>query len=171
MRHTLISALTLVTLAACNDSGDPTRTYINARIDGTYWSGPASEGQVVYTVEGPAGPGIIVSIASIRVGSGSQVLSLGLVNPPALGTAALDGAAGRGSWNSCPNNILADCASWSAIPSDPGTLTITKIDPGTGLIEGTFSFTAYLLGNSTAAKKSITEGQFAILAPSVFNRE
>ena len=107
MRRTLISALTLVTLAACNDSGDPTPTYINARVDGTYWSGPSAEGQVVHTVEEPAGPGIIVSIASIRVGAGSQVLSLGLVNPPAL-------------------------------------------------------------GNSTAAKKSITQGQFAILTPSVF---
>lgn len=168
MRRSVMVTLLAFALLSCGDGEGAPHSYIRASIDGIVWSATATEGQVIYTVEEPAGPGIIVSIASRRQGAGSQTLVLGLDNPPALGTIALDGVAGRASYLSCPNDILADCAPWYAIPSDPGSVTITRIEPASGLIEGTFAFTGHLLADSTGPTEAFTAGRFVIFAPGVF---
>ena len=83
----------------------------------------------------------------------TALLSLLLPMPPDLGAHALDGSTAMASFGSCPDDILADCIGWTAVAEDPGTLTIDRVDPTTGLIEGDFAFTA---------------GHFRIYAPSVF---
>lgn len=88
-----------------------------------------------------------------------------------VGTSAIDGEEAAASFSSCPNDVLADCIGWEAIPSDPGTLEITAIDAGTGRITGTFSFTGYVLGDSTGTTKNFTAGSFDIRAPGVFALE
>ena len=64
MRSSLIPTLLLLALVFCNDGGGPTPTYINALVGGKYWSGPASEGVVVYPAGIPNGPGLIYTIAA-----------------------------------------------------------------------------------------------------------
>lgn len=168
MRSSLIPTLLLLALVSCNDGGGPTPTYINALVGGKYWSGPASEGVVVYPAGIPNGPGLIYTNAAHTIPGGKQFLALGLPTAPAVGSYAVDGLTAFATYSACPDQDLPDCIYWRQVPGDPGTLTITHIEPTTGLIEGTFGFTAYLLGDSTAEKKSIADGQFAIVAPSAF---
>ncbi|MEO6066367.1 MAG: hypothetical protein ABIQ41_00130 [Gemmatimonadales bacterium] len=164
MRRTLILIAFCTTLAACG-GGEEDSSYIRAMIDGSMWSAEASEGEVVYLVDGPDG---IVSVASRTVGGGSQIFSVVLPNPPGLGTTSLDGSAAHAAYSTCPNVDLADCASWVAIASDPGILTITRIEPNTGLIEGGFAFRGHLLGQPVGPTKTISSGWFVVYAPSVF---
>ena len=163
MRRTLILIAFCTTLAACG-GGEEDSSYIRAMIDGSMWSAEASD-EVVYLVDGPDG---IVSVASRTVGGGSQIFSVVLPNPPGLGTTSLDGSAAHAAYSTCPNVDLADCASWVAIASDPGILTITRIEPNTGLIEGGFAFRGHLLGQPAGPTRMISSGWFVIHAPSVF---
>jgi hypothetical protein len=168
MRRPLISTFLLLSLLACSSGEGGASTYISAQVGGKYWSGPASDGVLVYTAEIPDGPGFVSTVAAHTIAGGKEFLALGLPTPPAVGSYSLDGLAAFATFSACPDQDLADCIYWKQVPGDPGTLSITHIEPTTGLIEGTFAFTAYLLGDSTAAKKSIMQGQFAIVAPSVF---
>jgi len=168
MRRTLIAVSLLSGLVACGDGEGPVPSYIHAQVGGSYWSAPASEGVVVFPGAVPDGPGVIYTAAMRTVGGGTQILSLDLPNPPSVGSYPLDDLTAFATFASCPTQNVADCAYWTPVPGHPGTLAITHIEPTTGLIEGTFVFTGYLLGDSTATTKSITQGQFSILAPSVF---
>jgi hypothetical protein len=160
----LIFAAALVLLSGCGDGEGIGAPYIAADVDGIGWRGSASEGVVAYSVDDPEGSGSIFTVAS----RGHQLLVLNLPNPPAIGSWSLGGDSADASFLSCPNNELADCISWEAITSHPGTLEITAIDPESGRIAGTFSFKGYALGDSTGATRMITAGSFDIRAPGVF---
>ena len=166
MRRTLTAALLLITLAACGDGEGKAGAYIRASFDGGTWSAAATEGEIAYYVE--SGTGGIATIASRQIGAGSKFIALSLPLPPDLGVHALDGVVARATFASCPNDILADCISWTAVAEHPGTLTIDQVDPTTGLIEGDFAFTGYALGDPKGAAKAFTAGHFRIYAPSVF---
>lgn len=165
MRRSLTAVFLLAALAGCGDGEGEGGSFIRASFDGALWSAEASEGQVVYLVEGPDG---VSSRASRPVGGGSQFISLTLPFPPDLGTHALDGITAYAAYGSCPNDELADCIYWSAVAEHPGTLTIDRTDPESGLIEGAFSFIGYALGDPEGEAKVFSSGRFRIYAPSVF---
>jgi hypothetical protein len=164
----LTSLLLLSLLAGCGTDEGTAGPYLQASISGVSWREAASEGVVVYSVDHPDGSGSIFTIAARDVGAGVQLLSLNLPNPPAIGTYPLTGGEVGAVFSSCPNNVLADCISFTPVPAHPGTLEITSIDPETGRITGTFSFTGYALGDTTGSIKHVTGGSFDIRAPGVF---
>ena len=167
MRRSLIALLLLMSIAACNDGPGVAPTYIHAQVDGKYWTGSASTGVVVYPGGVPDGPGFIYTVATHSISGGKEFLSLDLPTAAAVGSYPIDGAAATGTFAACPNQDLVDCIYWRPVAGHPGTLTITRVDPATGSIEGTFSFTAYMLGDSTKLTKSLTQGQFSITATGV----
>lgn len=168
MRRSLLALIAALSLAGCGDGEGSGTPFIRASFDGKLWSAEAQEGTVVYVAEDPDGAGKLFTIASRRVGGGSQYLSMNLPMPPAVGAYALDGQAALATFASCPNDVLGDCISWTAVPEHPGTLIIDRIDPVDGLIEGSFVFNGYALGNPEGPSKSFTAGRFRIYAPSVF---
>ena len=168
MRRSLTLLVALISLASCGEGEGVGQAFIRASFDGQMWSAEAQEGTVVYIVDGPDG---IFTIASRRSGGGSQYISMNLPMPPALGSYDLDGSVARATYASCPNDVLADCISWSAVPEHPGTLIIDRVDPIDGVIEGAFVFNGYALGNAQGSSKSFTGGRFRIYAPSVFTLE
>jgi hypothetical protein len=163
MRRTIALVIALLLVGCGTEEGDA--SYISAVIDGQVWSAEALEGEVAYYVEGGDG---IWTVASRPILNGSQLFSLVIPYPPDLGTVPLDGLASRVSYASCPDDILADCIYWSATAEAPGSLTIEEVDPNTGLIAGTFSFTGYALGDPEGTNKTFTGGRFRIFAPDVF---
>lgn len=159
---TLLVALALV--AGCGtDEGDA--TFIRVTFDATMWSAEAGPAQIAYTVDNPDDSAMWVAVAARSRQGGQQLFSLGLPDPVATGTYALNGLGTYAAYISCPNDVLADCVSWTVVPSHPGTLTISDIDGATGLVRGTFAFNGYLLGDPTASAKSFTGGAFAIRVP------
>jgi hypothetical protein len=169
MRHTLIATIVLLALPGCASNDGPIPTYITATVAGSHWTGPASEGMVVYTPDAPDGPGFIYSIASHPATGGVEYLAIDLPNGATTGSFPLDGLTATAAFAFCPGPQQADCSAWKPVGGHPGTLTITRFEAETGLIEGTFSFTGYLAGDSTAATKTITNGLFSIVAPLVAN--
>lgn len=168
MHRPLIALLLVAAVVACNDGEGVAPTYIHAQVGGKYWSGPASEGTVVYPGGAPDGAGLIYTVATHSISGGKEFLSLDLPTTPSIGSYPLDGISAFATFAACPDQDLADCIYWKPVAGHAGTLSITHVDPATGLIEGTFSFTGYLLRDTTKATKSITEGQFSITAGSVF---
>ena len=168
MRRSLIALMAMLSLVGCTDGEGPGAPFIRATVDGKVWIAEAQEGTVVYVVDDPDGAGKIFTIASRHLGGGSQYITLNLPMPPAIGTYQLDGAAAHATYASCPDDVLADCISWSAVAAHPGTLIIDRIDPVDGVIEGSFVFDGYALGNPEGTSKSFTGGRFRIYAPSVF---
>jgi len=168
MRRSLIALLLFATVTACNDGPGAAPAYIHAQVDGKYWTGPASEGVVVYPIDAPDGAGLIYTVATHSISGGKEFISLDLPTAAAIGSYPLDGVAATATFAACPEPDAADCIYWRPVAGHGGTLTITNVDAATGLIEGTFSFTAYLLGDTTKVTKSITQGQFSISAPTAF---
>jgi hypothetical protein len=166
MRRTIALAAALLLAGCGSEEGDA--SYISAVIDGQVWSAEALEGEVAYYVEGGDG---IWTMARRPLTNGGQFFSLVVPKPPAVGTYPLDEFIARAGFASCPDDVLADCISWSAIPEDPGTLEIDHIDPATGLIEGKFSFIGYALGDPEGAKRSFTRGRFRFFAPGAVGSE
>lgn len=164
MRRTLISALLLSSLVACGDDEGGPATFIAAEIDGAEWRGEATEGEVVYYVEGSS----VWVPAYRRVGGADQTLNLSLPYLPEVGTFALGTGNVRASWSVCPVYSDEDCGYWTALPGDPGVLTIASIEPSSGRMEGTFTFTGYFLGDSLGETREFSGGRFLVLAPSVF---
>ena len=168
MRRSLTLLVALLSLAACSDGEGPGTPFIRVTLDGQPWSAEAQEGTVVFPPADPDGAGRIFTLASRPYGGGSQILTMDLPMPPALGTYALDGVTAAATFTSCPNDVLADCIGWSAVAEHPGALIIDRIDPVDGVIEGAFVFNGYALGNPLGQSKSFTAGRFRIRAPSVF---
>jgi hypothetical protein len=167
MRHTLISTIISLALAGCASGDGPIPTYITATVAGSHWIGPASEGAVVYTPDAPDGPGYIYSIASHPATGGVEYLALDLPNGATTGDFPLDGLTATAAFAFCPGPQQADCSAWKPVAGHPGTLTITRFEAETGLIEGRFSFTGYLDGDPTGTTKFITSGLFSIVVPMV----
>lgn len=166
MRRTIALTAALLLASCGSDEGDA--SYISAVIDGQVWSAEAMEGEVAYYVEGGDG---IWTMASRPIGSGNQFFALVVPKPPEVGTYPIDEFIARMSFASCPDDVLADCIFWSATPEDPGTLTIERVDPTTGLIEGRFSFTGYALGDPDGATRSFSGGQFRFFAAGALEAE
>jgi hypothetical protein len=164
MRRSVI-LLGLLALLGCGDGEGDGTSFIRVTVDGVVWSAEASEGEVAYYVEGGDG---IVSLA-IRTRSGiDQIVSIVLPLPPELGDHPLDGATARAAYSACPNYLESDCIYYEAVAEYPGTLTISHVDPSTGVIEGSFSFVGRALGDPEGEAKPVTAGKFRIFAPSVF---
>ena len=168
MRRSVLTLIALLCVAGCGDGEGTGNAFIRATFDGRVWSAEAQEGIVVYDVDSPDAGGTVWSLASRPAGRGSQYLALNLPMPPAIGTYALDGSTARATFGSCPGGDVADCISWSAVAQHPGTLIIDRIDPAEGLIEGSFVFNGYALGDPDGPSKSFLAGRFRIYAPSVF---
>lgn len=162
MLRPLTLGLILAALGGCTDGGPDTGPYLAASIDGVAFRRPASDGVVVYSVDAPDGAGMVFSVASRRSIGGVEYLAIDLPNPPAVGTYHLGGDSATATYATCPTEALTDCASWTAIASDPGTLEIAAIDTASGSIEGTFAFHGHFLGDSAGAVKPVTEGRFRI---------
>jgi hypothetical protein len=160
MRRTIALVIALLLVGCGSEEGDA--SYISAVIDGQVWSAEALEGEVAYYVEGGDG---IWTFASRPIASGNQFFALVVPLPPDVGTYPLDAYIARVSFASCPNDVLADCIWWGAVPEDPGSITIERVDPATGEIEGKFSFTGYALGDPEGATRQFAAGQFRFFAP------
>jgi hypothetical protein len=167
MRRALNLLTAMAVLSGCGDGEGGSSPYIRATIAGQTWAAEAQEGQVAYSVDHPDG-GWIYTIASRKVGKGSQFFTVTVPLPPAPGSFPLDGVVTSATFASCPDDILADCIFSSAIAAHPGTLTIDQVDPATGLIEGDFNFTGYALGSPEGTATAVTGGHFRFYAPSVF---
>lgn len=165
MRNTLILPALVLALAGCGDDGSAEDSFIRASIDGTMWSAASETGTVIDYGGGYDG---ILAVARRSYGNGYQSFGIVLPLPPDTGTYPMDGVIARGGFISCPDAVLADCIDWEAVPPHPGTFTIDRVEPTTGLIEGRFSFQAYPLGDPDGISRSITSGRFRIYAPSVF---
>lgn len=162
LRPLITTVIVAAALAGCNGEESPPTPFIGASVAGTAWVRPASEGQVVYTVDAPDGPGTVYSIASRSFGSSREYLAIDLPNPPRLGTFSLGGDTAFATYAICTGAAAAPCSSWRAIASDPGTLTITAIDTSAGTIAGSFAFHGHLGGESAGDVKNVTAGRFLI---------
>lgn len=168
MRRSLIALFATLSLAGCGDGEGTGTAFIRASFDGKMWSAEAQEGTVVYGVGSPDSGGTIWTLARRPYGGGSQFIALNLPMTPTIGTHPLNGSTALATFASCPNDVVGDCIYWSAVAEHPGTLIIDRIDPVDGLIEGSFVFNGYALGNPEGPSKSFTAGRFRIYAPSVF---
>ena len=168
MRRSLITLMTMLSLAGCGDGDGSGTPFIRASFDGQLWSAEAQEGTLVYGAGSPDSGGTVWTLASRKAGGGSQFIAMNLPMPPSIGTHAINGSTALATYASCPNDVLADCIYWAAVAEHPGTLIIDRIDPVDGLIEGSFMFNGYALGNPAGSSKSFTAGRFRIYAPSVF---
>ena len=160
---TLLCCALLV--AGCGDEEGPA-SYIATTIDGVEWRGMVEEAQPVYTVTG----NWVSAVGFRKVSGGGQLFYLNLPFPPSVGSWALGTDTAFASWMACPDQDL-DCIYYPAVESDPGVLTITAIEPNSGRIQGTFSFTGYALGDTLNPTKSFTNGTFDIRAPAAFRLE
>lgn len=167
MRRSLITVLALLMVSSCTgDEG--AETFIRVNVDGALWSAPAGDAQLAYTVDNPDDSGYYVSVAAQTRGSMQQLFSLGLPDPVVEGSYALNGLGTWAAYASCPTNTdFGDCAYWTVVPEDPGTLTITAVDGTTDIVTGTFSLNGHFLGESDGAVKPLTSGAFAIRVPGV----
>ena len=159
---TLIAA---ALLGACG-SEEGEGAYIRVTVDGVVWEGAAMEGQVVYA----AGGSSIYVPAFGSAGGDEQSLHLSLPNPPALGTIALDGNTASATWAVC-SDLEGPCTDHRAVPSHPGSLTIASIEPNSGRMSGTFTFTGFPSGDTLAVAKTFTSGTFSVLVPDAFTLE
>lgn len=166
MRRTIALAAALL-LGGCG-SEEGNASFISAVVDGQVWSAEAVEGEVAYYAEGGSG---IWTMASRQSNGGVRLLTLVVPVAPEVGTFPLDQFIARASYASCPGDRLLDCIWWAPVPEDPGSLTIERVDPATGEIEGRFSFTGYALGDPAGESKPFTGGQFRFFAPGAVGEE
>ncbi len=162
MSRALTLLLVGLATAGCGSTEPTSGPYVTAVVAGRSWRAPASEAQLVYSVDSPDAGGSWFTIASRQMGTTSELVSLNLPDPPHLGAYSIDGGAARATFASCPTQDLADCAAWPAIPGDPGQLEITAVDTAALMIEGTFSFRGHLLGDSLGPVKVISNGRFRV---------
>lgn len=152
-------------LAGCDDDEGPS-SYIAATIDGEEWRGATEEGMVI---QGDSAAWIS-AVGFKKVANGGQLFYLNLPYPTTLGTWTVGVDSALASWMACPDQDL-DCIYYSAVESHPGTLTVTAIEPESGRIQGTFTFTGYALGDTLNPVKVFTSGSFDIRAPKAFRLE
>lgn len=140
---------------------------MSAVVGETLWKGPASDAQLVYTVDQPDGAGIFATVATRDRGDHVEILSLGLPNPLAVGTYPIDGAQVFAGWSDCFSGRIGGCIGYNATGEDPGSLTITAIDEEADIVTGTFHFTGHLAAGDEEipATKGVALGQFVIHVP------
>lgn len=162
MRHALSLIVTVLALTGCGSTEPSTAPFLTAVVAGSRWRGPTSDAELVYTVDAPDGAGMWTTIASRPLGSTSELLSLGLPDPPGPGIYPIDGTTAHASFATCPTQNVADCTFWAAVPSDPGQLEITAVDTAARTIEGIFSFNGHFLGDGAGSVVVVSNGRFRI---------